>query len=95
MSLYRAGKQLSRDLLLTTLSLLWHQAGGYEIKIGSWKSHVARTEKGRTITESSMGGQRKPPIFIIKYRRPETWVYVEPSLIKGVLICFQSTQQRC
>lgn len=45
-SVHRAGKQLSRDLLLTTLSLLWHQAGGYEIRIGSWKSHVARTEKG-------------------------------------------------
>lgn len=59
-SVHRAGKQLSGDLLLTTPSLPWHQAGGYEIRIGSWKSHAARTGKGSTIPEP---GQRKPPIF--------------------------------
>lgn len=59
-SVHRAGKQLPGDLLLTTPSLPWHQAGGYEIRIGSWKSHAARTGKGRTIPEP---GQRKPPIF--------------------------------
>lgn len=59
-SVHRAGKQLSGDLLLTTPSLPWHQAGGYEIRIGSWKSHAARTGKGSAIPEP---GQRKPPIF--------------------------------